>query len=216
MKKLDFYRFIEQGTIEGACRYFEYWYIYSKLPKKGNVLEIGAGKSALPLALKEKGLSVTVTDISESAVLYQAKQGLEAVQVKDCKLPFENNSFDVVISASAIEHFENDVEMVNEVHRVLKPNGLFILALPASTETITNRYAGSNHPPEKVYSEKEYKKVFLKNFTEEDRQMYVITDEQPTDFVPHAGWKTRRNFKKIKKFSKDIGLCVTLKNQLSA
>lgn len=47
-------------------------------------------------------------------------------------LPFEDNSFDVVIFLAVLEHIPKDTEpqALAEIHRVLKPNGLLILETP--------------------------------------------------------------------------------------
>lgn len=46
------------------------------------------------------------------------------------KLPFENNSFDNVFSSEVIEHISNLDDIIIEINRVLKPNGLFFLTTP--------------------------------------------------------------------------------------
>ncbi len=40
-------------------------------------------------------------------------------------LPFQNDSFDVVVSYGVLEHVPNDLESLREISRVLKPGGLF-------------------------------------------------------------------------------------------
>ena len=40
-------------------------------------------------------------------------------------LPFENSMFDVVLSAATFEHYYDSWQVAREVHRVLKPDGLF-------------------------------------------------------------------------------------------
>jgi SAM-dependent methyltransferase len=40
-------------------------------------------------------------------------------------LPFENSTFDVVFSAATFEHYYDPWKVAREVHRVLKPGGLF-------------------------------------------------------------------------------------------
>ena len=47
---------------------------------------------------------------------------------------FKNNSFDVVFIYCVLHHLHNDkeyYETINEVHRILKPNGLVFIAEPA-------------------------------------------------------------------------------------
>jgi SAM-dependent methyltransferase len=47
-----------------------------------------------------------------------------------CKLPIQSGVADIVFSTQVIEHVPNPHEMINEFHRVLKPNGSLILSGP--------------------------------------------------------------------------------------
>jgi len=46
------------------------------------------------------------------------------------KLPFKDNTFDVVYSFYLIEHLEKPKKMFDEMYRILKPGGLMILWAP--------------------------------------------------------------------------------------
>ena len=52
-------------------------------------------------------------------------------------LAFAANSFDFVISFQVIEHIKQDVELVREVKRVLKPGGKFIVTTPNAPMSLT-------------------------------------------------------------------------------
>lgn len=45
------------------------------------------------------------------------------------QLPFENNSFASVFSNCALEHMDDIEGVIREAHRVLRPNGLFLLSV---------------------------------------------------------------------------------------
>ena len=47
------------------------------------------------------------------------------------RVPFEPNSFDVVTMFDVLEHVEDDAAAVEEIFRVLKPGGAFVLSVPA-------------------------------------------------------------------------------------
>jgi SAM-dependent methyltransferase len=51
------------------------------------------------------------------------------------RLPFANNTFNMVIGNHIMEHIPNDVLAMREIHRVLQPGGIAILQAPFS-ETI--------------------------------------------------------------------------------
>ncbi len=46
------------------------------------------------------------------------------------KLPFKNNSFDIVYTSHCLEHIQNIVPLIYEVHRILKGGGKFLIAVP--------------------------------------------------------------------------------------
>ena len=98
------------------------------------VLEVGSGTGSHTYSLIKTGAIVTATDISPNS-LNVIKKNLSTVEgggsrlktaVADMEqLPFEDGSFDVVVSAGSLSY--GDAKKVDyEIRRVLKPNGLFI------------------------------------------------------------------------------------------
>jgi SAM-dependent methyltransferase len=47
------------------------------------------------------------------------------------KLPFENDSFDIVVSLASIEHLNNPNYTIREINRILKPGGKLLLTAPS-------------------------------------------------------------------------------------
>lgn len=50
----------------------------------------------------------------------------------DDGLPFSNSFFDVVSCIAVLEHVFNPPNLVKEIHRVLKPGGIFLKQVPNS------------------------------------------------------------------------------------
>lgn len=60
----------------------------------------------------------------------------------DDRLNFPDNHFDFVTMLAVIEHLKRPEALVKEIHRVLKPNGKFIVTTPKrSAEVIISSYA---------------------------------------------------------------------------
>lgn len=96
---------------------------------EGKCLELGCGIGQYSKRLMEYGYNVISTDISDIA-LNEVKKFNKNVEKVDMSEPlkYEDNSFDLVFSSLAIHYFskEKTFELINEIHRILKKDGLFI------------------------------------------------------------------------------------------
>jgi methionine biosynthesis protein MetW len=97
-----------------------------------NVLEVDCGPGVLAKMMQERGAQVIGTDLSIVAVERARAKGIVAQQVDvDTEpLPFDDASFDTVVSNSMIEHRFFPERSFDECMRVLKPGGRFIVCLP--------------------------------------------------------------------------------------
>lgn len=82
--------------------------------------------------VKERGAEVVITDLTQNATARARAKGLTASQlyIAEHDIPHPAASFDVVVSDSAIEHLFDPARSFDELCRVLKPGGVFILCLP--------------------------------------------------------------------------------------
>jgi O-antigen biosynthesis protein len=128
-------RFIptEQGKIR-----LEHYHRYA------TILDLVAGKTVLDVAcgegygsamLSQSAASVTGVDISAEAVrhavnTYYARGNLRYLEGSAIALPFEDASFDVVVSFETIEHLAEQEEMLAEIRRVLRPDGIVVISSP--------------------------------------------------------------------------------------
>jgi len=144
-------KIIEKSSSPYPVRRVEYpWAILNaQLDHPMKILDVGSGLSLLPVYLAKKGHSVVSLDndkILMERVLPKLASFVGAdvdYRIGDAtKLDFDDNSFDRVFCISVLEHLEEevidgkhvnyrkknlDVKAIEEMLRVLKPNGRLIL-----------------------------------------------------------------------------------------
>ena len=60
------------------------------------------------------------------------KKGLKNIENMDASnMRFNNNTLDLLISSDNLEHLENDQKVLRDWNRMLKPNGILIVFVPA-------------------------------------------------------------------------------------
>jgi N-acetylglucosamine malate deacetylase 1 len=108
------------------------------LPPGARALDLGCGAGTTVVELTRRGFSVTGIDVAE-AMITQARQtakeaGLENnVQLEvgsAYAIDHPDDFFDVVVAMGLVEYLEWDRWAFQEVRRVLKPGGHFILTVP--------------------------------------------------------------------------------------
>ncbi len=120
------------------------------------ILDAGCGTGRLAELMKKYG-NVTGIDMSNDALKLAKKRGIETQKASVTKLPFKNNSFDIVTSIDVItsKHVKNDMDALKEFARVLKPNGMLLLRVSAIAWLILPHDTY-------VHSNKRYSKQMLK------------------------------------------------------
>ncbi|HWC85568.1 MAG TPA: class I SAM-dependent methyltransferase [Solirubrobacteraceae bacterium] len=97
-----------------------------------NFLDVGCGdgRTSGPW-LRERGCSYAGVDVSSTAVAQARSLGLDARLVTDAaSLPFDDDEFDCAGCIEVLEHLFDPISTVREVHRVLRPDGVFIVTVP--------------------------------------------------------------------------------------
>jgi 2-polyprenyl-3-methyl-5-hydroxy-6-metoxy-1,4-benzoquinol methylase len=105
-----------------------------------DVLDIGCGNGGISSFFAREN-RVTGVDVVDRRAGRSA--AFEFVLIPSEALPFEDASFDVVISHHVIEHVQDQVRHLQEIWRVLRPGGVCYLATPNKSSPIMRGHVGN-------------------------------------------------------------------------
>jgi ubiquinone/menaquinone biosynthesis C-methylase UbiE len=103
------------------------------LPQGARILEVAPGPGYLAIELARLGFEVSGLDISHSFVALAGQSARDAGVSVDfrqgdaARLPFADNSFDLILCQAAFKNFEHPVTALNEMHRALRPGGAVVI-----------------------------------------------------------------------------------------
>jgi SAM-dependent methyltransferase len=91
----------------------------------------GDNNGALNWYFRAAGGDWKWSDLSEENLSEMSDFLAEPVTLgHDNRLPFETDEFDCVVSIDVLEHLDNDQLFLNELRRVLRPNGQAVVTVP--------------------------------------------------------------------------------------
>lgn len=132
--------YYDDPLIDAAERYWnsEEWQAVRKyFPKNSDIiaLDVGAGRGIASYAMARDGFSVTALEpdpsdlVGSGAIRMLAKQSNLAIKVSEDvseRLPFADNSFDVIFARAVLHHTRDLKGACKEFFRVLKPSGRLV------------------------------------------------------------------------------------------
>jgi SAM-dependent methyltransferase len=121
------------GTLVEAEHRARYW-CASQWAAGKRVLDAGCGTGyGLAMLLAEGPESVTGVDLSEEAMADAGRllgEQAELVRADVRDLPFDDDTFDLVVCFEVIEHVERQRDALDELKRVLRPSGVLLISSP--------------------------------------------------------------------------------------
>ncbi|MEQ8905436.1 class I SAM-dependent methyltransferase [Ekhidna sp.] len=106
---------------------------------KGDLLELGCGEG--------RGVELLAPLADSYIGIDKIKAVVESLEKKfpECKFmsgvfppfPFEDNTFDSIVTFQVIEHVKDDEGFIKEIHRVLKPGGKALITTPNIKMTLS-------------------------------------------------------------------------------
>ncbi len=138
-------------------RKLEYSFVINKMQEAlfqgAKVLDAGCGVSSMPFLWNELGGDVTAVDLDQKSIDLMNKFDRDAffgedrhIETNVCdimKLPYADETFDVVVTVSVLEHlpYPNYLLAVSELYRVLKKGGTLVCTCDLKAEQDTKRRA---------------------------------------------------------------------------
>ncbi|MFZ5431904.1 MAG: class I SAM-dependent methyltransferase [Bacteroidota bacterium] len=98
--------------------------------KTGSILDIGTGTGYFPAFMKSKGWQATGTEKSEEARKYASEKQDILVYDEEKLFSLPAASYDVVTLWHVMEHLPNINQHWQVISKILKPDGVLIIALP--------------------------------------------------------------------------------------
>ena len=114
------------------------------LKDDGLMLDVGCGEGRHIFGVMQDhptmkciGIDMDKTSLNKAEEGYEyfesiSKAGAEFLEGSAYSLPFNNDSFDLIVCSEVLEHLHEYNDAVKEIHRVLKPGGKFYASVPAS------------------------------------------------------------------------------------
>lgn len=114
-----------------------YDWINNAVNDQSIILNLGAGPKALDKNWRFKGKVKKVTGADIDPLVTKNEDLDEAYVIKDGRLPFPDEMFDLVFSDYVLEHVESPGLFLDEVKRVLKPGCSFFFRTPNKNHYVT-------------------------------------------------------------------------------
>ena len=120
---------------------------------------------------KLKNLDYTTTDLNSP---------LADVKADICNLPFEDNSYDVILCNHVLEHIPDDTKAMQELYRIMKPNGWGIFQIPQDLKrqnTFEDNSITDKKERAKIFGQYDHVRIYGKDYFDKLRSIGFIVEE---------------------------------------
>lgn len=146
--------------------------------EKKKVLHFAPEQAFYKLFRKQKNLDYTTTDLLSP---------LADVKADICDLPFEDNSFDIILCNHVLEHIPDDTKAMQELFRVLKPGGMGIFQIPQDLKRETTFEDNTiTNPKERtaIFGQYDHVRVYGRDYFDKLRSIgFTVTEENYTQKI---------------------------------
>jgi ubiquinone/menaquinone biosynthesis C-methylase UbiE len=188
-QQLDEYRFYKLDYLPRVVSFDGYRGKY--------LLEVGCGAGIDLLRFARGGANVTGIDLSKMAIDLACKNFEQNEQNADLRvmngeqMQFSDNTFDVVYAHGVLQYTADAENMIDEIHRVLKPGGEGILMVYNKHSWLSLMRNLTKVPLEHEDAPvlKKFSIGELKQLLSPFREYRILPERFPVQTKLHSGWK---------------------------
>ncbi|GGG41309.1 SAM-dependent methyltransferase [Bizionia arctica] len=139
--------------------------------EKLKVLHFAPEQCFLKRFRKLKNLEYTTTDLLSP---------IADVKADICDLPFEDNSYDVILCNHVLEHIPDDTKAMQELYRVMKPGGYGIFQIPQDlkrAETFEDDSITDREKRAKIFGQYDHVRIYGRDYFDKLRSIGFKVDE---------------------------------------
>ncbi|WP_040278416.1 class I SAM-dependent methyltransferase [Psychroserpens damuponensis] len=116
------------------------------------------------------------------------------VKADICNLPFEDNSYDIILCNHVLEHIPDDTKAMQELYRVMKPGGVGVFQIPqdlSRAETFEDDSITDQKERARIFGQYDHVRVYGRDYFDKLRSMGFKVDE-----VDYTSKLSEENIKK--------------------
>ena len=139
------------------------------------VLHFAPEQAFYKLFRNQKNLDYTTTDLLSP---------LADVKADICNLPFEDNTYDVILCNHVLEHIPDDTKAMHELFRVLKKGGMAILQIPqdlSREKTFSDDTIIEQKERSRIFGQYDHVRVYGRDYFDKLRSIgFTVIEENYT------------------------------------
>ena len=139
--------------------------------KKKKVLHFAPEQCFLKRFRKLKNIDYTTTDLLSP---------IADVKADICDLPFEDNSYDIILCNHVLEHIPDDTKAMQELYRVMKPGGYGVFQIPqdlSRAKTFEDNSITDKKERARIFGQYDHVRVYGRDYFDKLRSIGFKVDE---------------------------------------
>ena len=156
---------------------------------ESSILDVATGTGDVAFEIAERyNANIIGLDYAEGMITVAKKKALQKkisgkitfIQGDGENLPFEDNSYDVIFCNHVLEHIPDDDKAMEELYRILKPNGMAILQIPQDLnreKTFEDNSITDSKERARIFGQYDHVRIYGRDYFEKLRSKGFIVKE---------------------------------------